>query len=177
MSISLAGLGLTCATMFVFVKHNDTPVVKSSTRELSYIILLSMLACYCTTFFLVAKPSGVSCLASRVLPGAGFAFMYGALVTKTNRIARILAGSKKRIITKKLRFMSAGAQVVITLLIVCFEAVILTVTLFNEPAGAKLDYPSDDRVVLVCNVSTFGLMGKFVVLAESNETIQLKCLL
>ena len=37
--------------------------------------------------------------------------MYAALLTKTNRIARILAGSKKRIRTGKSRWLSATAQV------------------------------------------------------------------
>jgi hypothetical protein len=43
--------------------------------------------------------------------------VYGALVTKTNRIARILEGTKK-IITKKPRFMSASSQVIITCILV-----------------------------------------------------------
>ena len=45
-----------------------------------------------------------------MLPGLSFAMIYAALVTKTNRIARILAGNKK-ILTRKPRFMSATAQV------------------------------------------------------------------
>ena len=55
-------------------------------------------------------PTGVTCGLSRVLPGLSFAMIYAALLVKTNRIARILAGSKKMII-RKLKFMSATAQV------------------------------------------------------------------
>ena len=111
-SVTVAGLGLAATTgvTAVFWRHNDTPVVKASTRELSYIILGGLALAYAATFALVAKPTPAACAAASVLPGVAFAFVYGALVTKTNRIARVLAGSKK-IRTGKLRFMSATAQV------------------------------------------------------------------
>ena len=112
-TMALASLGLVATTgvTAVFWKHNNTPVVKASTRELSYIILIGLALAYAATFALIAKPTPTACAAASFLPGVAFAFVYGALVTKTNRIARILAGSKKKIITRKLRFMSATAQV------------------------------------------------------------------
>lgn len=159
-SIACFGLALTLATGAVFIRHNDTPVVKSSTRELSYMILFAMLLCYSNTFFLVAKPTKVTCFMTRVLPGFSFAMLYGALVTKTNRIARILAGSKKKIITRRPYFMSATAQVAITWLIVLVECLIIVAVLIKEPADKMLDYPSDERVVLVCNTTTMGIIGE-----------------
>lgn len=158
-SIASFGLILTLATGFVFIRHNDTPVVKSSTRELSYMILFAMILCYVNTFFLIAKPRKETCFVTRILPGFSFAMMYGALVTKTNRIARILAGSKKKIITRRPHFMSATAQVTITWLIVLIECAIIVAVLIKEPPDKMHDYPSDDRVVLVCNTTTTGIIG------------------
>jgi hypothetical protein len=91
-----------------------TPVVKATTRELSYIILIGIMACYAMTFVIIAPPSTPTCFVVRTVPGLAFAMIYGALLTKTNRIARILAGSKKRILTKKPRFLSTMAQVGVT---------------------------------------------------------------
>lgn len=78
-------------------------------------------------------------------------------MTKTNRIARILAGSKKRILTKKPRFMSSASQVVISCLLICIEIGILTFTLVKEPADATLDYPRWDSVFLICNTTSLGI--------------------
>lgn len=39
---SFVGLLSTYATCHIFIRHNDTPVVKASTRELSYLILAGM---------------------------------------------------------------------------------------------------------------------------------------
>lgn len=149
---------MTLFAMVVFIKHNHTPVVKASTRELSYVIMIGMYLCYGTTFTLLAKPSKETCFASRVLPGLSFAIIYAALVTKTNRIARILAGSKKRIITKKLRFMSGTAQVVITWILISIELAIIVVLLVKEPADKVLAYPSIDRVQLICNTTPLGIV-------------------
>lgn len=153
------GIIATIFTMVIFIRHNNTPVVKASTRELSYMIMFGMIMAHSTTFFLLMKPSQEVCFITRVLPGFSFAVIYASLVTKTNRIARILAGSKKRIMTKKLRFMSSFAQVIISLVIITIEAAILSVVMVLEPADSKLDYPSLDQVVLICNTSTLAIIA------------------
>ena len=125
---------LSCAfVLIIFVRHNSTPVVRASTRELTYIILAGVFLSYLTTIPLLMKPTLVSCYFTRILPGFSFSLIYGALATKTNRIARILSGSKKKIITRKPRFLSSSAQVVITCLIVGTECVIITLMLILEP--------------------------------------------
>lgn len=83
---------------------------QASTRELTYIIFLGMMVSYASSLVLLGKPTLVTCVLSRLLPGISFAMIYAALLTKTNRIARILSGTKK-IRTRKLKFMSATAQV------------------------------------------------------------------
>lgn len=150
---------MTLFTMIVFIKHNNTPVVKSSTRELSYMIMIGMFLCYLTTFALITKPTPESCYITSVLPGFSFAVIYGSLVTKTNRIARILAGSKKRIITKKPRFMSSSVQVVISCILILIECGIITGILIHQPPDAILTYPTLNRVLLVCNTSTLGIIA------------------
>lgn len=70
------------------------------------------MACYAVTFIILARPTFISCFLTRIIPPIAFSIIYSALLTKTNRIARILAGSKKRILTKKPRFLSTSAQVI-----------------------------------------------------------------
>ncbi|OWF48826.1 metabotropic glutamate receptor 1-like [Mizuhopecten yessoensis] len=161
-AISLAcfGIFVTLWITVIFIRHHNTPVVKASTRELSYIIMFGIITAFCCNFVLVSKPTIVSCYFTRILPGLSFSLIYGALVTKTNRIARILEGTKK-IITKKPRFMSASAQVIITCIIVGIECAIITVMLIIEPADSKLDYPTNKRVRLVCNTTTLGIVVPF----------------
>ncbi|KAM4546998.1 glutamate receptor, metabotropic 5a isoform 1-T2 [Fundulus diaphanus] len=160
-AVVFACLGL-LATLFVtsvFIKFWDTPVVKSSSRELCYIILAGICLGYLCTFSLIAKPHIVYCYLQRLGIGLSPAMSYSALVTKTNRIARILAGSKKKICTKKPRFMSACAQLVIAFLLILLQLGIIVALLIIEPPEVIYDYPSIREVHLICNLTTLGVVA------------------
>ncbi|XP_056140865.1 glutamate receptor, metabotropic 5a [Lampris incognitus] len=160
-AVVFACLGL-MATLFVtsiFIKFWDTPVVKSSSRELCYIILAGIFLGYLCTFSLIAKPHVVYCYLQRLGIGLSPAMSYSALVTKTNRIARILAGSKKKICTKKPRFMSACAQLVIASLLILLQLGIIVALLIIEPPQVIYDYPSIREVHLICNLTTLGVVA------------------
>ena len=45
----------------VFIWSNDTPVVRASGRELSYVILFGTLLCYMVTFMLMVRPTHLVC--------------------------------------------------------------------------------------------------------------------
>jgi len=129
----VAGVGIIISffVVYIFVRFNATPVVKSTTRELSYLILMGILFCHLTAFVILQKPSFVICVLTRLLPGISFSMIYGSLVTKTNRIARILARSKKKIITRRLKFMSARHQLAIACIILVTEVTIVGKKFFN----------------------------------------------
>ncbi|XP_066475305.1 metabotropic glutamate receptor 5 isoform X2 [Tiliqua scincoides] len=159
-AVVFACLGL-LATMFVtaiFIMYRDTPVVKSSSRELCYIILAGIFLGYLCTFCLIAKPQQIYCYLQRIGIGLSPAMSYSALVTKTNRIARILAGSKKKICTKKPRFMSACAQLVIAFILICVQLGIIVALFIMEPPDIKHDYPSIREVYLICNTTNLGVV-------------------
>uniref|UniRef100_A0A8D0AFT6 Metabotropic glutamate receptor 1 n=1 Tax=Sander lucioperca TaxID=283035 RepID=A0A8D0AFT6_SANLU len=137
----------------------DTPVVKSSSRELCYIILVGICLGYLCTFTLIAKPHIVYCYLQRLGIGLSPAMSYSALVTKTNRIARILAGSKKKICTKKPRFMSACAQLVIAFLLILLQLGIIVALFIIEPPQVIYDFPSISEVHLICNLTTLGVVA------------------
>ena len=137
------------------MRFNNTPVVKASTRELCYIVLIGMVISHLSIFTILACPTVEMCALSRVLPGISFSMIYGSLLVKTNRIARLLAISKKRFPSKKLRFMSPLSQVVLALLLIFIESSIAIGILFVEKPETILKYPRDRQInLLVCNEST-----------------------
>lgn len=131
--------------------------MKSSTRELSYIILIGMMLAYASVIPIMAKPSRITCTLCRFLPGLGFAMMYSALLTKTNRIARILAGSKKSFPTRKRLFMSTTSQLCITLFFIVLEVIISVWMLFQELPNVKFNYQKR-KTILECNTTAQGIV-------------------
>jgi metabotropic glutamate receptor 5 len=156
--ISSIGILVSSFVSHVFIKFSNTCIVKATTRELSYIILAGSYFCYLMTVPLILKPSAVTCFLYRVMPGFSLSLMYGALITKTNRIARILADSKK-IITKKPRFMSLTAQVVITCIIISTECILIVAAFIMEPGDVVITYPQRNKARLHCFNSRLSVLG------------------
>nr|XP_033791519.1 metabotropic glutamate receptor 1 [Geotrypetes seraphini] len=156
---SCLGILVTMFVTLIFALFRDTPVVKSSSRELCYIILTGIFLGYICPFTLIAKPTITSCYLQRILVGLSSAMCYSALVTKTNRIARILAGSKKKICTRKPRFMSAWAQVVIAFILISLQLTLVITLIIMDPPVPSLSYPSIKEVYLICNTSNLGVVA------------------
>uniref|UniRef100_A0A7N8YJ37 Metabotropic glutamate receptor 1 n=1 Tax=Mastacembelus armatus TaxID=205130 RepID=A0A7N8YJ37_9TELE len=156
---SCVGILITSFVTFVFIQYRDTPVVKSSSRELCYIILAGIFLGYICPFTLIARPTVASCYLQRLLVGLSSAMCYSALVTKTNRIARILAGSKKKICTRKPRFMSAWAQVIIAFMLISVQLTLEITLIILEPPEPIKSYPSIREVYLICNTSNIGMVA------------------
>ncbi|XP_039981711.1 metabotropic glutamate receptor 1 [Xiphias gladius] len=156
---SCVGILITSFVTFVFIQYRDTPVVKSSSRELCYIILAGIFLGYICPFTLIARPTVASCYLQRLLVGLSSAMCYSALVTKTNRIARILAGSKKKICTRKPRFMSAWAQVIIAFMLISVQLTLEITLIILEPPEPIKSYPSIREVYLICNTSNLGMVA------------------
>ena len=63
--ISILGILLTIFVITTFVKYKETPIVKASGRELSFILLGGILFSFLMTFVLLAKPSLFICCIQR----------------------------------------------------------------------------------------------------------------
>jgi hypothetical protein len=110
-ALAVVGLAANAFVAVVYWLNRDTPIVKASSRELTYIMLMGMFGAYASTLPLVAVPNPSICGLAFVLPALSLAVMYSSLATKTNRIARILAVSKKRVKRRHLKFLTWPAQV------------------------------------------------------------------
>ncbi|XP_038627081.1 metabotropic glutamate receptor 2 [Tachyglossus aculeatus] len=159
--VTIACLGSLC-TLFVFgvfVWHNGTPVVKASGRELCYILLAGVLLCYSMTFVFIAKPSTAVCALRRLGLGSAFSVCYSALLTKTNRIARIFGGAREGV--RRPRFISPASQVAICLALISGQLLIVAVWLLVEAPGTGKETEPERRevVTLRCNHGDTSMLG------------------
>ncbi|XP_029472928.1 metabotropic glutamate receptor 3 isoform X1 [Rhinatrema bivittatum] len=157
-TVACLGYVCTCLVAAVFIKHNNTPLVKASGRELCYILLFGVFMCYSMTFFFIAKPSPVICTLRRLGLGSSFVVCYSALLTKTNRIARIFSGVKEG--AQRPKFISPSSQVVICLSLISIQIVIVSVWLMLESPGTRrCTFPEKrETVILKCNVKDSSML-------------------
>ncbi|KAL7030586.1 hypothetical protein ACKWTF_006714 [Chironomus riparius] len=158
-SFSIFGTILSAIVLIIFIHYNNTPVVKASTRELCYIVLCGMIMSHLSIFSILAHPTTKICALSRTLPGISFSMIYGSLLIKTNRISRLLAISKKRFPTKKLKFMSPLSQIVLAFLLVTIESIIAIGMLIIEQPEIEFQYPRHLQTILVCKESPLTILA------------------
>ncbi|XP_043212008.1 metabotropic glutamate receptor-like [Amphibalanus amphitrite] len=159
-AIAVIGILLTLLVIALFLRHDDTPIVKASGRELSYMLLAGILICYLNTFLLLTKPSPAACALQRVGVGLGFAFIYSALFTKTNRISRIFDSASRS--AKRPSFISPKSQIVITTLLISVQLLATAVWLLVELPGVRYDYPDRGQVILKCRIKDSSFLVSLV---------------
>ncbi|XP_034733151.1 metabotropic glutamate receptor 4-like isoform X1 [Etheostoma cragini] len=163
--VLIAVLGI-MATVFVvatFIRYNDTPIVKASGRELSYVLLTGIFLCYATTFLMISTPDVVICSLRRIFLGLGMSISYAALLTKTNRIYRIFEQGKMSVSAP--RFISPASQLVITFSLISVQLLGVCIWFGVDPSQAIIDYedqrtanPKMARGVLKCDISDLSLI-------------------
>ncbi|XP_074791969.1 metabotropic glutamate receptor 4 isoform X2 [Natator depressus] len=161
--IALMGIIATLFVVVTFVRYNDTPIVKASGRELSYVLLTGIFLCYATTFLMIAEPSMGTCSLRRIFLGLGMSISYAALLTKTNRIYRIFEQGKKSVSAP--RFISPASQLVITFSLISLQLMGVCVWFIVDPSHSIIDFedqrttdPLFARGILKCDISDLSLI-------------------
>ncbi|KAK6749508.1 hypothetical protein RB195_001862 [Necator americanus] len=151
---SLLGLTSTIFVVGVFLKFSNTPVIMASGRELCYCMISGISMCYLLTFFLVSQPSAPSCAFTRVLMGLSMSAIYAAIITKTNRLARVFKPDS----AQRPRCITPTAQVGICVSIVSVQLFGSIVWLLVDPPGTKVVFPSRTEAVLTCKATASHLL-------------------
>lgn len=165
MTVSSIGIIATLIVCGVFIKFAETPLIKASGHEMSFVLIVGLLLCYGLAFVLVAYPSNVICAIQRLGLGLAFSVCYASLLVRTNRIARIFSGSVSP------SFISPKSQLLITAVIIAPELTMAVIALFINPPKPVASYEQDDFVLMKCNISTIGV----AILCGYNALLVLLC--
>ncbi|XP_038163478.1 metabotropic glutamate receptor 8-like, partial [Cyprinodon tularosa] len=161
--IAVLGIIATTFVIVTFIRYNDTPIVRASGREMSYVLLTGIFLCYVVTFPMIAAPDLAVCSLRRIFLGLGMCFSNAALLTKTNRIHRIFEQGKKAVTAP--RFISPASQLIITSSLISLQLLGVLVWFAADPPHTFVDYgeqrtldPGNARGVLKCDISDLSLI-------------------
>ncbi|XP_040203534.1 extracellular calcium-sensing receptor-like [Rana temporaria] len=74
---------LTLCILIIFIKYQDTPIIKATNRELSYILLVSLILCFLCCLVFIGQPSKFSCLLRQTFFSVAFSISMSSVLAKT----------------------------------------------------------------------------------------------
>ena len=162
--LALIGILVIVFVSIVFGIFWNTPIVKSSGREQMILLLVGVTMCFVWTFFFVSKPSVAICFFQSVGLWLCFSLIFGALLTKLIRIARIFLRGHT---SSRPRFTAPIFQVLFTFIVVAGQLLLVLISLVVVyPEASKLITDNNleaPSVVVTCASSHIGPLVLLVI--------------
>ncbi|XP_072550967.1 olfactory receptor CH1 [Salminus brasiliensis] len=166
---SLTGVSITVAIGLVFFYFIDTPLVKASNIELSFLLLFSLTLCFLCSLTFIGRPSEWSCMLRHTAFGITFALCMSCVLAKT--IAVVMA-FRATVPGNSLPQCSIPVQRMGVFSCTLFQVIICVLWLtLAPPVPRKNMAHSTDKIILECDLgSTVGfwaVLGYIGLLALS----------
>ncbi|XP_069059350.1 extracellular calcium-sensing receptor-like [Pleurodeles waltl] len=162
---------LTAFVLFLFVKFKDTPVVKANNRELSYVLLISLLCCFLCSFIFIGRPSKLSCMLRQIVFGIIFSISVSSVLAKTIIVFLAFMATNPGSSAKK--YLNSKTPSCIVCLCSFVQIVICFVWMLISPPFPELNMkPNKEKIIFECNegnpiffYSMLGYMGLLAIVS------------
>ncbi|XP_066430853.1 vomeronasal type-2 receptor 26-like [Eleutherodactylus coqui] len=166
--VSVFGCLVTGFIFGIFIFYRDTPIVKANNRNLSYLLLVSIILSFVSIFLFLGRPSDVTCRFRETSFGIFFSVAVSSLLAKTVMVCVAFKSTKPGSPWRK--WLNVKLPYTIVLLCSSIQVVICVSWLSVSPPFQDFDtqsYPG--KIIIQCNggsdICFYSMLGYMGLLA------------
>ncbi|XP_044512563.1 vomeronasal type-2 receptor 26-like [Gracilinanus agilis] len=165
---------LTALVLGVFVKFQDTPIVKANNRTLSYTLLISLILCFLCSLLFIGHPTTITCFLQQTVFGIVFTVVVSSILAKTIIVVVAFRGIKPG--SKIRMFIHPNVSIYVVLICSGIQIIFCGIWLSTSPPFPEADAHSEyGHIIIRCNEgSTFAfycVLGYMGFLAGGSFTV------
>ncbi|XP_050998684.1 vomeronasal type-2 receptor 116-like, partial [Acomys russatus] len=148
--MSLGFSAFTALVLGVFLKYNDTAIVKANNRALSYILLMSLMFCFLCSLLFIGHPNSVICILQQITFGIVFTVAISTVLAKT---ITVLLAFKVTAPARRMRYiLVSGTLNYIIPLCTLIQIILCSVWLGASPPSVDTHAHSEHgHIIVVCH--------------------------
>ncbi|XP_069833011.1 vomeronasal type-2 receptor 26-like [Dendropsophus ebraccatus] len=151
--VSLFGCLVTGSILGIFISYRDTPIVRANNRNLSYLLLVSIILSFLSVFLFLGRPSDVTCRLRETSFGVFFSVAVSSLLAKTVMVCVAFKSTKPGSPWRKW----LGLKLSYTIVVLCssIQVIICVIWLSISPPFQDLDHQSyPGKILILCNAGS-----------------------